>query len=173
MGFESDLDDYDFYSQNNDLQCKYYTTQEYNNLFNKNYLSMINSNVRSFNCNFDTLNSVFSIGKLPSIFCLTETRFTSSTVQEISGYKSYHIPRSTDTPYGGISLFALDSLKAKKIPALSYSNNTIEISSIEFDFGKQHVVVLGVYRPHSDSIINFNILFSPLFCTGLNNSILF
>ena len=131
-------------------------------------MTFVNSNVRSFNRNFDLLNSVFYDKNLPSIFCLTETRFSPSTLQDISGYNSFHTIRDTNTPSGGISLFSIDSLNASKIESLSYSNSTIEICTIEFDFGKQHVVLIGVYRPHSDTIDNFNLHFTNI----LNNRLL-
>ena len=108
---------------------------------------------------------------MPSIFCLTETRFSASTLQNISGYDSFHTLRNTDTPSGGISIFVKENLKATKIDKLSYCNNTIEVCTVEFDFGKQHVFVLGIYRPHSDTIDNFNKLFSDntFVCAENNN----
>ena len=108
------------------------------------------------------LSSIFHAGNLPSVFCLTETKFSSSSSQDISGYNSFHTIRNSNTPAGGISLFIRDTLNASKIESLSYSNSTIEICTAEFDFGKQHVIVLGVYRPHSDTIDNFNIHFSDV-----------
>ena len=149
-------DHYEFFSQNNYPKCNYHTVSEFNSYFNKNHLSLVNCNIRSFNRNFDTLNSVFHGNNLPSIFCLTETKFSSSTVQKISGYDPFHTPRDSDTAAGGISLYIKKNLRATKIDALSYCNDTIEISTAEFNFGKQHAIVIGVYRPHSDTIENFN-----------------
>ena len=161
--FDIDPDDnYDFFSSNTHPKCKYYTVSEYNNLISSNSLCLVNSNIRSFNRNFDTLSSVFSDNKMPSIFCLTETRFSASTLQNISGYDSFHTLRNTDTPSGGISIFVKENLKATKIDKLSYCNSTIEVCTVEFAFGKQHVFVLGIYRPHSDTIDNFNKLFSDI-----------
>ena len=76
--------------------------------------------------------------------------------------------RYTDSASGGISIYVNESLNAKKIESLSYSNNTIEICAANFSFGNQNVIVLGVYRPHSDCIDNFNSLFSDI----LNNNLL-
>ena len=161
-------DNYDFFSEINLTQCKYHTVSQYNSLFDKNTLSFVNSNIRSFNRNFDSLNSIFSNKNLPSVFCLTETRFKLSTLQNIPGYVPFHTVRDSDMASGGISLFVIDSINATKIDSLSYCNSTIEICTTEFKIGNQHVIVLGVYRPHSDSIDNFNTLFSDI----LNNKLL-
>ena len=45
---------------------------------------------------------------------------------------------------------------------MSYSNDTIEICTVEIYFGNQCIIVLGVYRPHSDTIDNFNLVFSEI-----------
>ena len=153
---------YDFFSQTSYPKCNYYNISEFNNLYNKNYLTIVNSNIRSFNRNFDALSSVFNNNNEPSIFCLTETRFSLSTIQNISGYDSFHTTRDSINASGGISIFIKDVLKAKKIDAFSYANNTIEICTVEFHFGNQYVIVLGIYRPHSDTIENFNLAFSDI-----------
>ena len=89
-------------------------------------------------------------------------------MQNISNYNSFHTIRNSDHAAGGISLFVIDKIKAKKIDNLSYSNNTIEICTVEIDYGKQHVFIMGIYRPHSDSIDNFITCFSDI----LNNKLL-
>ena len=140
---------------------------EYNDKFNKNSLSIVNSNVRSFKRNFPTLSSIFHKGNLPSIFCLTETRFTSNYSRNIDGYKPFHTIRNSNTPAGGISLFINERFKPKKIDSLTFHNETIEISTAELTFGKQHVIVLGIYRPHSDTIENFNSSFSNVLTSNI------
>ena len=130
-------------------------------------MSFVNSNIRSFNKNFDALNSLFQNGNMPSVLCLTETRFSSSTIQNIPGYDAFHTMRLTETASGGISLFTNENLKAKKLDKFSYCNNTIEICSTEFDFDNQHIIILGVYRPYSDSIDNFNVIFSDILVNQL------
>ena len=114
------------------------------------------------------LNSIFDDNKSPSIFCLTETRFTSSMLHNISGYDAFHTIRNSDTPAGGVSLYVNDIYNATKIESLSYSNSTIEICTTEIKFERQHIIVMGIYRPHSDSIDNFNTHFSDI----LNNRLL-
>ena len=136
-------------------------------LFDNNSLSCVNSNVRSFHRNYDVLNSVFQDSNFPSVLCLTETRFSLATSHNIPGYDSFHTIRDSNTPSGGISLFINEQLKARKIESMSYCNSTIEICTAEFKFGNQHVVVLGIYRPHSDTIDNFNSSFSDILSNRL------
>ena len=130
----------------------------------------MNSNVRSFKRNFSTLSAIFNDFNLPSIFCLSETRFSSNYLGEISGFDAFHTYRDSNTPAGGISLFINDRFKAKQLNSLSYCNDTIEIITAEFTFGKQHIVILGIYRPHSDTIDNFNSFISEILnCNVLKN----
>ena len=160
-------ENYNFFSQNNSTQCNYFTVNDYNSLYSENSLSLINSNVRSFNRNFDSLSSIFLDDKLPSIFCLSETHFSLSTIQQIPDYDSFHTVRNRDTASGGISIFTKSNLNAKKIDIFSFCNSTIEICSIEFNFGKHKIIILGVYRPHSDTIENFNLAFSDILSNQL------
>ena len=98
---------------------------------------------------------------------MTETHFTSLSQQNISGYDPFHTIRDSETASGGISLFFAKNLNAKKIECLSFSNSTIEVCTAEFKLGNQQAAVVGVYRPHSDTIDNFNLLFSNILCNKL------
>ena len=119
-------DNYNFFSYDFDQICRYVSAPEYNDKYNKNSLSMVNSNVRSFKKIFSTLSSIFHSNNFPSIFCLSETQFTTSYVRNIDGYKPFHTIRNSATPAGGISLFIDDRFKPSKINSLSYINDTIE-----------------------------------------------
>ena len=95
---------YDLFSDINN-SCQYYSLPDYLNLNNKKSISIINHNIRSFNRNFDSLLTCFSPDDLPSIFRLTETRFSDDKIENFPGYESFHTVRNSDTPAGGISLF--------------------------------------------------------------------
>ena len=100
---------YEFFSNDYDHSCRYLNVSEYNDKFDINSLSLVNNNVRSFNRNFSTLGAAFYGDNLPSILCLTETRFSYNNLSEINGYKAFHTIRPSDTPAGGISLFVKDT----------------------------------------------------------------
>ena len=141
---------------------------EYFDSRSENNLSIINHNIRSFNHNFDSLLTCFAPDKLPSIFCLSETRFSTNRMENIEGYNCFHTVRNSNTPAGGISLFIQKNLSSIKIDELSFSNDTIEICTVQTEINSQKLIILGVYRPHSDTIDNFNSLFSDI----LSNAIL-
>ena len=159
---------YDFFSDNNINSCQYYSLPDYCNINNNKSISIINHNIRSFNRNFDSLLTCFSPDNLPSILCLTETRFSHNNIENIPGYESFHTVRNSETPAGGISLFVSNEICSKKIETLSFSNNTIEICTVDINFNDVSITIIGVYRPHSDTVLNFNSCFSEI----LNNNIL-
>ena len=159
---------YDFFSDFSSSTCQYYSLPDYFNLDAKKSLSVINHNIRSFNRNFDSLLTCFSPDNLPSIFCLTETRFSADRIGNIPGYDSFNTVRNSETPAGGISLFVSNQIDVRKIESLSYSSTTIEICTIEIKIGDGTISIIGIYRPHSDSVLNFNTCFSEI----LNNNIL-
>ena len=64
---------YDFFS--NSPTSQYYSLADYVNLSTKDSLSIISHNIRSYNRNFDSLLTYFFPENMPSIFCLSETRF--------------------------------------------------------------------------------------------------
>ena len=89
-------------------------------------------------------------------------------MENIEVYNCFHTVRNTNTPAGGISLFIRKNLSSIKIDELSFSNDTIEICTVQTEINNQNLIILGVYRPHSDTIDNFNSLFSDI----LSNAIL-
>ena len=106
---------YDFFSNPNNNSCQYYSLPDYFNLSNNGSLSIINHNIRSFNRNFDSLLTCFAPDNLPSILCLTETRFSHDKIENIPGYESFHTVRNSETPAGGISLYVSNEICSKKI----------------------------------------------------------
>ena len=66
---------------------------------------------------------------------------------------------------GGVSIFVHSTLNSSFIPILSVVNETIESCSVEIIVNSKPCILIGIYRPHSDSITNFisafeNLLFS-------------
>ena len=113
----------------------------------------------SFNTRFDSLLTCFSPNYLPSIFCISETRFSSTRADNIPGYQSFHTIRNSETPAGGVSIYVEENISARRISNLSFSNDTIEICSVEIKISNHVITLLGIYRPHSDTTENFNSLF--------------
>ena len=147
---------YNFFADANSI-CRYYDIQDYANIHgSQNSLSIVNYNIRSFNKNFDTFIGGFLPNNMPCIMNITETRFTSFKFEQIPGYESYHTVRNSETPAGGISLFVKDNIKSRLIGSLSYATETIEVCTVEIHFENNSFVLIGIYRPHSDTIENFS-----------------
>ena len=140
------------------MDCKYYSIEQYLALTNNNdnYFSLINYNVRSFSRNFDTFFGCFESGTLPCGFALTETRFTANKTSDIPNYNGFHTTRICHTPSGGISVFIRKDFRSNKIDSLSYSNLSIEICTVEVFVNGSSIILLGIYRPHSDTVSNFS-----------------
>ena len=95
---------------------------------------------------------------IPEVLCLSETRFTTENSQNITGFNSYHVVRERETASGGISVFVEDCYESTLIENLSFSNATIEICTVEIFLENKPLILIGIYRPHSDSVENFNSL---------------
>ena len=143
-----------FFSGAQSNLCNYFTPEEYK-LLDLNNLSIVSHNIRSFNKNIDSLLGIFSPDFMPSVLCLSETRFSCNQSTNISGYDSYHTTRNSENPSGGISIFVSKSLTSYMVENLSYSNQTIEVCTVNIRVASTDIFLIGVYRPHSDTVINF------------------
>ena len=149
-------------------ESKYFTLSEFNKLVRQepNYITLVSSNIRSFNANSDSFLSGFEDNFMPDLFVLSETWFNESNVCDIKGYSSHHTFREVGRS-GGVSIFYGDHIAARKVDELSYSNMSIEVCTAEVSMGGEVWFVVGVYRPHSDTSLNFdmelnNILSHPV-----------
>ena len=114
-------------------------------------------NIRSFNKNFEKFSACF--GEIfPEVLVMTESWFTRSNTQNIRNYNAYHTIRCTDGSrgYGGVSVFVKSSFISQSIDELCFANQVIEISTVKVHVGSSSLFILGIYRPHSDSVLNFN-----------------
>ena len=158
---------YDFFSDSSSTSCEYYNLREYLDLSGFDKFTLLNHNIRSFNRNIDCLLACFPDENLPSILCLTETRFSINRVGNINNYDGHHTIRNSETPSGGVSIFTSCRLEAHSVEMLSFCNDTIEVCTVETCIGDLSILIIGIYRPHSDSIENFNDALSVL----LNNNL--
>ena len=149
---------YELFMHSNAGRCSYLSLDHYlEKLSSNNSVSIVNYNLRSFNRNFESFFACFDGTKEPSILNLTETRFSSSNVSNIFGYEGHHTIRDRASPSGGISIYVKKKFRSKKIYDLSYSNDTIEVCTVEVSVSNSlTLIMIGIYRPHSDSISNFS-----------------
>ena len=144
---------------------KYYSTDMFKDLnpCSTYNLSLINYNVRSFNKNGRAFEAwLLSMPAVPSFVTLTETWNLNETKQlcNIDGYTSVHTHRVTSNqirggPGGGVSVLFLNKFNCEQIDHLSYCNETIESCVCGVSINGKSVVIVAVYRPHTDNIGHF------------------
>ena len=147
------------YPSDNSLNsCSYYTVDALKNYNFKDYnCSLINYNIRSYHANFDIFEALLnSIPHNFNLIVLTETwnSIDSSELCLIDGYTGSHTYRQ-DRRGGGVSIFCRSGLKFEMIESLCKCNSTIETCIIKVKMGGEFIFVVGVYRPHTDTVDNF------------------
>ena len=155
--FLDDIDpdmNYSHFSETTSNSSNYFSLEEYIYLPSINNISIINYNIRSFREHFDKFLCSLPSKHFPEILCLTETWFNPGETIEISGFSGFHVCRSSRS--GSVSIYVRSSLKCEFIEELSYVNDTIEVCTVEIHHEDLQFVIICIYRPHSDSIVNFN-----------------
>ena len=170
-----DPDDHIFNSifPNSDItnSCQYYSLQNLNNLKIDSFLnlSLFNCNVRSFNSNGSSYQASFSnLTRTPSFIVLTETWNSPDTYSmcNLSGYTGVHTYREC-TRGGGVSVFYDDGLMGDKVDVLSVCNTTIETCVCRVYIEGGYLVIIGIYRPHSDTVLNFTLALETILNSDL------
>ena len=151
---------------NNDLISKYFSLENLNRTCFGPMLnfSLININVRSFNSNKSAALECLleSFNCKPTFVVITETWNTINTVQlcRLPNYEGVHVYRDRTVTSGGVgggvSIFFANKYNGFLIDSLSFCDDTIEISVCRIDIDSSYIIVIGIYRPHTDTIINFN-----------------
>ena len=117
--------------------------------------SLFHLNVRGCRTNFNLLTSFLQSLKFNFTFiALTETYITENSDYNFSipGYNCIsHYSKH------GIKLFCLRSLQCNKIHEMCYDNETLEALFVTLNCQALNKQIVGiVYRPHSNTINNFN-----------------
>ena len=146
-------DNYFDFSLSTSNQCKYISLDAYTGILG-NHVSIFNFNIRSFRKNIDSFMGGFSDKNYPDILNLTETWFTDSYSEGICGYDCFHTIRS-DRRSGGVSLYIKSSFESRLVKELSYVSDSIEVCTVEVSCFGFNFILVGIYRPHCDSIVNF------------------
>ena len=97
----------------------------------------------------------------PSLLVLTETWNTVNSEQlcRLDGFTGVHVFRDRVVQSGGVgggvSVFYDSNLVGDKADEISICDHTIEICCCRIYFEDTYILVLGIYRPHTDTIPNF------------------
>ena len=153
---------------NND-NSKYFSVDEFINQIktSPSNLTLVNFNIRSFHANSDSFFCLFDDETLPEIIILTETWFDSENAWNLNGYKTFHTIRASGRS-GGVSIAVKNNLNPSALAELSFCDDTIEICSVKIIVNNSTKYILGIYRPHSDTIENFN----HVLCNILDNRLI-
>ena len=145
--------------------CDYYSLENFNRLQQNDItlnLTFINYNIRSFFSNGIIFESfILTMNKPPDFMVLTETWNSRDLVNlcKFDNYSGIHTFRE-GMRGGGVSVFARNS-EMSKIEDLSVCNSTIESCVSKITCCSKTLIIIGIYRPHSDTVENF--------LTALNN----
>ena len=143
-----------------DYTSNYYTISEFNTEFEDlsegNYF-LLNANIRSFKTNGEHFKTFLASFKLsPSFVIFSETWNTRNNLElcNLETYRGFHTHRS-NMQSGGISVFTKNELVAKKIDSMSICNDLIETCTVQVDLDEGYMIIIGIYRPHSGTILEF------------------
>ena len=115
----------------------------------------LNYNIRSFNKNFDNFFCIFGKFKnLPDVLVLTETWFELDSLKYIPGYRGYHEVRE-GVRSGGVSVYVAEHISASVLPQFTYVDSMIEVCTVQLSLNNSITNIVGIYRPHGDTIVNF------------------
>ena len=131
-------------------------------------LKIINFNIRSFHRNISSfLCFLESTNFSADILILTESWLTVDNVNcaNIDGYRSYHTLRKTGRS-GGVSIFCRNKFNVNIIENLCLANDHIESCSVKIKEGDIEYFIMGIYRPHSGTKLDFINFFSNFFETS-------
>ena len=100
---------------------------------------------------------MLSITSLISL--LTETWLSKESAEfcNLDGYNVYH-PVHAGRMGGGLAIFCSRKIISKKLLHLCISIDKIEACVVELVFCDVNLIILCVYRPHSDTISNFDVI---------------
>ena len=86
---------------------------------------------------------------------MTETWFTKEYTETLQNYNDYHTVRESGRS-GGVSIYVKNEFKSEKIDNFSFANLNIEVCTVKVTMATTNVILIGVYRPHSGTLENFN-----------------
>ena len=139
--------DLNYFSEVNSQDgSNYLTVEEYNKLCLENFkkqFKIVGYNIRSFNANFSSFQSIFSSKNQVELFSLSETWFKPHNISQIPGYNSYHTLRNILTRSGGVSIFVKNTIESIQLKEISFSNSNIEICSAKVKCDKNFFVCIG------------------------------
>ena len=120
-------------------------------------MKLVNFNIRSFHSNGEAFSSLIELLTiLPDIIVLTESWNNVSNVDmcNMDNYEGHHTYRDSGRG-GGVSVFCHKSFNSSKISSVSFCNDILESCAVKVNLDTGYIVILGLYRPPGDGVLNF------------------
>ena len=155
--YDPDINHYDnLIDSDVTIQSSYVPISQFQKPLNSiSHVTFLAYNIRSFNANSHKFFPLFhNYEDLPDVLVLSETWFKDGNAENIAGFRASHIFR-IGRASGGCSIYVKNCWSSETVTDLCISNDSIEICTVAVTFGKETIYVLGIYRPHSDSITGF------------------
>jgi len=168
--------DYDFNSDvSNENNHRYYSVDDYSAVLSRANMNfhIVNLNIRSYNSNSDELFIFLNqLPVKPDVIILTETWFTSDSIEDLSGYNAFHTFRE-DRGGGGVSVFVKSKYSCSDLPNWTYVGPNMEICSAVIIMKNVRVVIHAIYRPPDRNVLLFNEEISAIFDGSSQNDYVF
>lgn len=164
---ENDIDpDNTFYSNMN-INCKYYSDDEYNSMKKDNCLSIIHFNSRSMYKNFDSIKEYLQKFRSQfSIITISETWFNQGKGIDfvLDGYELSYRNRENKAG-GGVAIYVNKNIKYKIVVKMTDAiEGLLECISIEINCEKKkNIIITCLYRTPGSSIELFTEWLEKLF----------
>ena len=156
---DNDIED----STSNNINCKYYSCNDFYNLEDQKSFNILHSNVNGYVSHADNIHEFLSQSKKNEfdVICISETSLRKDDVipdeLKLAGYAE---PFSTETisSKGGVTIFAKNSCNAFERADLKIQTKEFETVWIEINKkGTKNTIVGCVYRhPHSNNLDEFS-----------------
>ena len=142
--------------------CSYYTTDEFRSvLVNSKNFSILNYNIRSFNKNLSSLETLLaSLDHHFKCLIITETWNNENNLQlcKLNASHDFHTIRPKNHIYttsGGVSIFCDLNLSPNKNQNLSVCSENLETCVVDMKIKNFKINIVGVYRPPRGCKQNF------------------
>lgn len=164
---ENDTDPEIHFYQNIDMNCEYYSEDEFNSSMKMEGFSVIHFNSRSLYSNFSKIKDYLQqLQQKFSIIAISETWLSDEkNLQDgLEGYEMFWQNRSNKRG-GGVALFVMTAFKCKVIGDMTIViDNVMECITIEIEVERsKNILISCIYRTPGSCIDQFNEKISELY----------
>ena len=144
----------------------YYFTPDTFNIENANHDSnflLLHQNILSFNAHSSEFETyIHQLDVDPDALVFSETWFKPNTCVDIPDYVSFHSTRANKNG-GGVSIYVRKEYECNPLDEITINDEICETCAVTIKFHSANkIAIVGVYRPPSSSVSEFNIKLSNI-----------